>query len=176
MIKTMIVPTDGSDHAGKAVDLAADLAEKYGARLVILHVLLRNETAAGLRALCDRLNAPADLVARLDAEAEQMVTTMGSAYAEVPVMLPLSNELLETVAQLACDRARSAAQERGATDIAVRIVDGAPAEVILAAAKHENADMIVMGSRGLGRIEGLLLGAVSQRVSHLATCTCVTVK
>ena len=39
MIKTIVVPTDGSSHAKKAIDLAADIAEKYGARLVILHVL-----------------------------------------------------------------------------------------------------------------------------------------
>ena len=42
MIKTILVPTDGSGHAKKAVDLAAEIAEKYGARLVILHVLLRH--------------------------------------------------------------------------------------------------------------------------------------
>jgi nucleotide-binding universal stress UspA family protein len=172
----MIVPTDGSDHATKAVGLAADLAGKYEARLVIVHALLRGETPGGLRALCERLGAPADLVARLDDEAAQMVTTMASAYAEVPVILPLSKELLESVGQLVCDRARDTAQRHGATDVTVTVVDGAPADTILAAAKHENADMIVMGSRGLGRFEGLLLGAVSQRVNHLATCTCVTVK
>ncbi len=36
MILNVLVPTDGSDHAGKAVTLAADIAEKYGARLVFL--------------------------------------------------------------------------------------------------------------------------------------------
>ena len=176
MIKKMIVPTDGSEHAGKALELAADLAEKYKARLVILHALMHNETSAGLRGLCERLGASADLIARLDAESERMVTTMGSAYAEVPVILPLPKDLLETIGQLVCDRARATAQQHGVTDISVDIVDGAPAEAILAAAKHEKADMIVMGSRGLGRLEGLLLGAVSQRVNHLAACTCVTVK
>ena len=41
MIKTILVPTDGSDHANKATTLAADIAEKYGARLVLLHVMSR---------------------------------------------------------------------------------------------------------------------------------------
>ena len=41
---------------------------------------------------------------------------------------------------------------------------------------HEGADMIVMGSRGLGRVADIFLGSVSQKVSHLSKCTCVTVK
>jgi nucleotide-binding universal stress UspA family protein len=176
MLKTIIVSTDGSTHADKAAGLAGDLAGKYGARLVILHALMHHETPGDLRNMCERLGAPAELLARLDAEAEAMVTTMASAYAEVPVMLPLSRELLESIGQFVCDKAAKTAREHGATDVTVSLVSGAPAEAILGAAKHEKADMIVMGSRGLGRFQGLLLGAVSQRVSHLAECTCVTVK
>ena len=176
LIKTIIVPTDGSDHADKAVALAADLADKYAARLVVVHALLRGEAPHELAALCARLDAPQDLRDRIDAEAQTMVTTMGSAYAEVPVVLPFSGELLDAVGQFICDRAGKIAREHGASDVAVTVTDGSPADIILAAAKHESADMIVMGSRGLGRLEGLLLGAVSQRVNHLAECTCVTVK
>ena len=39
MIKTILVPTDDSDHADKAVGFAADLAEKYGAKVHLIHVL-----------------------------------------------------------------------------------------------------------------------------------------
>ena len=56
------------------------------------------------------------------------------------------------------------------------VVDGSPAERILMAEDHEGADMIVMGSRGLGRVADIFLGSVSQKVSHLSKCTCVTVK
>ena len=42
MIKTILVATDGSDHAKKALSLASDLGAKYGARLVLVHVLLTN--------------------------------------------------------------------------------------------------------------------------------------
>jgi nucleotide-binding universal stress UspA family protein len=35
MLETIAVGTDGSDTASKAVDFAMDLAEKYGARLVV---------------------------------------------------------------------------------------------------------------------------------------------
>jgi nucleotide-binding universal stress UspA family protein len=36
MIDTVAVATDGSETAGRAVDVAADMAERYGAKLVIL--------------------------------------------------------------------------------------------------------------------------------------------
>jgi nucleotide-binding universal stress UspA family protein len=38
---TIVVATDGSDHARKAVELASDIAEKYDAKLVLLNVLIR---------------------------------------------------------------------------------------------------------------------------------------
>ncbi len=50
------------------------------------------------------------------------------------------------------------------------------AEAILAAAKTHRADLVVMGSRGLGTLKGLLLGSVSQKVSHLASCPVLLVR
>ena len=39
MVKKILAPTDGSDHAGKAIAYAVDLASKYGATLCLLHVV-----------------------------------------------------------------------------------------------------------------------------------------
>ena len=58
----------------------------------------------------------------------------------------------------------------------MEVVGGRPADTIVAAAERDKADMIVMGSRGFSDLKGLLLGSVSHKVSHLAPCTCVTVK
>lgn len=43
---------------------------------------------------------------------------------------------------------------------------GDPAGEIIKAAKELKADLIIMGSRGLGQIGGLILGSVSERVLH----------
>jgi nucleotide-binding universal stress UspA family protein len=48
-------------------------------------------------------------------------------------------------------------------------VEGPAAEAILRVAAVEHCDLIVMGSRGLGMVQGLLLGSVSYRVLHHAT-------
>lgn len=50
-----------------------------------------------------------------------------------------------------------------------------PAEDILSTAKLNDADLIVMGRRGLGSVASVLLGSVSQKVSRGADCSCLTV-
>jgi nucleotide-binding universal stress UspA family protein len=52
--------------------------------------------------------------------------------------------------------------------VTVKAVSGLPAEQLLAAA--EDADMLVIGSRGSGGFSRLLLGSVSSQVTHHATC------
>jgi len=46
----------------------------------------------------------------------------------------------------------------------------------LETAQSKSVDMIVMGSRGRGDLEGLLLGSVSHKLTHAAHCTCVVVR
>ncbi|HXP32802.1 MAG TPA: universal stress protein [Acidimicrobiales bacterium] len=50
----------------------------------------------------------------------------------------------------------------------------APAPALIAAAK--GADLLVVGSRGLGGFQGLLIGSVSQYCSRHATCSVVVVR
>jgi len=83
-------------------------------------------------------------------------------------------EIFEEAAQ------RTVADVLGAVDttalpqgIESHVVAGAPAQALLDAARE--ADMIVVGSRGLGGFTGLLLGSVSQQVAHHATCPVVII-
>jgi len=55
----------------------------------------------------------------------------------------------------------------------VMAVTGLPAEELLAAA--EDADMIVVGSRGSGGFRRLLLGSVSTQITHHAPCPVVVI-
>ena len=49
MIKKVLLATDGSQHADKAVALGSDLAARYGAEVVLVHVLLRHELPDDMR-------------------------------------------------------------------------------------------------------------------------------
>ena len=53
---------------------------------------------------------------------------------------------------------------------------GSPAVVILDFATSNNTDLIVMGSRGLGIVKGVLLGSVSQYIVEQARCPVLVVK
>jgi nucleotide-binding universal stress UspA family protein len=72
--------------------------------------------------------------------------------------------------------AQDEVRKKGGQDIEATVMEGDPAERIIAYAKDHDVDMIVMGSRGLGSFKGLLLGSVSNKVSHRADRTCVIVR
>ena len=53
---------------------------------------------------------------------------------------------------------------------------GVPAVMIDQVARQENVDHIIMGSRGLGSVRGLLVGSVATKVLHLVNVPVTIVK
>jgi nucleotide-binding universal stress UspA family protein len=81
------------------------------------------------------------------------------------------------------EKARAAAQELVAEaakgtgapgSVIVRAVSGMPARELIAAS--EDADLVVVGSRGGGGFAGLLMGSVSAQVAHHASCPVVVIR
>ena len=66
----------------------------------------------------------------------------------------------------------------GQTSIEVdeELLEGPAAEAILSAATTRNADLIVMGSRGMGSLKGIVFGSVSTKISHYAPCPVMVVR
>lgn len=172
MIKTILVPVDGSPHSVKAVELASDLASKYGAEIILLHVLLRGHMPDGLKKALDvevgkrkvvadnLVNMPQEIMARVDRKKDTQFTLEELDY--------IGKYVLSSVAAICRDK--------GVGKVRKRVEEGSPASLILDVANSSGADMIVMGSRGLSDLKGMLVGSVSHKVSHLAKCTCVTVR
>jgi nucleotide-binding universal stress UspA family protein len=177
MFKKILVSTNGSEHAIKAVIVASDLAAKYQADLTLFHVLLREVSPGDVHNLAERNNVPADVIAKIQ-DVEESGTAIASAampMAYVP-QSAIPDELLRQVGELILAQAERVAKGEGATSITKTIGDGSPATTILERAKLDEFDLIVLGSRGLSDFKGLLIGSVSHKVSHLAECTCVSVK
>lgn len=61
-------------------------------------------------------------------------------------------------------------------EIHTELLEGDAAESIIAVAKARNSSVIVMGSRGLGRLAGLVLGSTSQKVVSHAPCPVLIVR
>jgi nucleotide-binding universal stress UspA family protein len=61
------------------------------------------------------------------------------------------------------------------TPINKRLEDGAPGEVILSVAEEIQPDLIIVGARGLGQVQEIVLGSVSQRVLTHAHCPVLVV-
>ena len=62
-------------------------------------------------------------------------------------------------------------EESHKLNITTRVLPGSPKRVILEQAETFGADLIVVGSRGLGDWDRLLLGSVSQAVATHAKCS-----
>lgn len=178
MIRTILVATDASNHVKKAVSLASDMAYMYSARLVIVHALLRDATSATLRKLATRkalTKAQRHLIDTYEVEAHMTVAQAGGMDVGLASM-PAPVEILEPIGRQILDRAAKTAYDAGVKKVSTTILGGDPADSILAAAKREKADLIVLGTRGYGELKGLLLGSVSHKVTARAHCPVLTVK
>jgi nucleotide-binding universal stress UspA family protein len=146
MMKKFLVPVDGSEHSQKALEFACELAEKFAATLLIIHVP--------------------------QGQLEDRVMVMGGAS----IMVHADRNALEQAGRAVLEAAQRAAENAGVTAVSTELVAGEPAEEILKSAADSAADLIVIGSRGLGSFGSLLLGSVSTKVNHAAPCTCITVR
>jgi len=175
MTKHILVATDGSDTAMRAVDLAAEIAAKFEAPLTVAHAI--------------HFGRPPEELARM-AEVEHLVDR---AKARAPVDFPNvpdtmlglfsdtrpegdSMRLVTMIGEEIMERAADRARELGAKTVDTRSAVDDPAEGILSIAENVGADMIVIGHRGLGRLKRVVLGSVAQKVLSHAECSVMAVR
>ncbi|MBI4498885.1 MAG: universal stress protein [Chloroflexi bacterium] len=120
----------------------------------------------------------ADLCRRLREDSEVLalhVKDAGGIFGAVPIEpgaeafvdVEQIREGLEQTATIALDAARRVLE--GSCAVRTLTVWGRPVDVICGVAESEAIDLIVIGSRGMGRIAGLLMGSVSDQIVHRAT-------
>lgn len=129
MFNIVALAVDGSDHAHRAVPVAAELARLAKGKVVVLHVR-EHDRARG--------------------QAWELET----------------EEEANAVVKRAVDEVEKAGGS--ASGYVIRTVHGKAAQAIVESALEHKADTIVMGSRGLSDIAGMVLGSVAHKVIHLS--------
>lgn len=90
----------------------------------------------------------------------------------------LLSELLEAYKkenQEILSKCSDIAHQKGIT-IKTILLQGNPAPVILDYIKKENFDLVIMGSRGMGKFKELILGSVSSKIMHHSPCAVMIIR
>lgn len=108
--------------------------------------------------------------------------TLRIVVAYEPIPLYLGEPNLQEAITARLDESRKILQRAEETvgeipgNIHTEMIEGGAAEAILEVAKTHGSDVIVMGSRGLGKLAGLVLGSTSQKVVSHAPCPVLIVR
>ncbi len=144
-MKRILVATDGSEGAGRAIDFAAALAKDVKADLLIANVI----GGYGL---------PGEVFRRF--------SQAQSVWLE---------ELLTDHSAEVLAGARARALGLGAATVEIESRSGDVARTLADIAKEKGADVIVVGKRGAGGVEALLLGSAAHKLVSLAPCPVIVV-
>lgn len=101
------------------------------------------------------------------------VVTLPHSALDIPTVRAYYDGLRGAAAAVA-EQARADLTRRWAAS--ARVVEGEPREEISRLAEEWNADLVVVGARGLGAVKGWLLGSVSTAAVHHAPCPVLVVK
>lgn len=144
--KSIVIGTDGSETARRAVANAVALAESLSAKLLVVSVY---EAVSDVRLRQERRDLPED---------QEWVF----------------NRRDDVLAML--EETASEARSAGVPDVETFARQGDPADAILDVAEEQRADLIMVGNRGMTGKRRFLLGSVPNKISHSAPCSVLIVK
>lgn len=154
MFQKILVAVDGSEYSKRAVNYAVELAKKFQGSITLIHVY---SVAVPVVTSMDTMSGPS-------------------------ITPPVSSEMAAKITEQAenrgkriLDEAEELVKSRGVSVEKV-LVEGDAVREITALAQEKKADLIVAGHRGLSRLKEMLLGSVSEGLSHKATCPVLIVK
>ncbi|MFZ3171455.1 MAG: universal stress protein [Carboxydocellales bacterium] len=146
-MEKILLPTDGSEHSLKAARYARKLLERSPlSSLTILHVSDIPKEVLAHGYMLEVTIDPQVIKDLTETQKEQAINVTKKEFMNGNFRIDILNQL------------------------------GNPVQIICDLVEKEGYDLIIMGSRGLGELKGILLGSVSDRVSHLAKCPVLIVK
>ena len=138
MFERILVAVDGSEGSKKALRLAAKLQQTCDSELMILTVFRHHSL---------------------------LEASMSMVRPDDPENL---DDAMRGYAKEVAEEAQKIAAEVGAAKVRAFVKGGQPARMIVKFGEDHTADLIIVGSRGQGDVQGFLLGSVSHKVTSLA--------
>lgn len=147
LIRTILLPTDGSECSAKAMAYALSFAKQYGSRVVTLHVIDQ----------------------RWEEQTRVVFAEVGQDLAQ-----KIRNGYEEEARRI-LQEVTDAASKVG-VPVESKVLTGIPSEDITRVAQELPADLIIMGTHGRAGVSHLLLGSVAEKVVRRAPCPVLTVR
>lgn len=140
-MKTILAAVDFSDATRGVIDMSLSLANAYGARLHLLHVV----------------------------EPEPSYTAYGFTPDEFPALHAYQEKAKLRAVEKMTSLAASSQHNSPGLDLHTHVEEGSPLHVILEQVKTIDADLVILGSHGHGVIASLLLGSVAEGMVRKAS-------
>jgi len=144
-LKKIVFCTDFSENANQAFDVAFDLTHKYGAQLLLVHVV-------------PPLVFPSPVM-------EEFISEQAN-YQFIDQVIQRSLEQIE---------ANYVPRMNGYTNYKIQVLSGHPASEILHFIEQEKVDLVVMGTHGFTGLAHFFLGSTAEKVVRRAGCSVLTV-
>ena len=152
MINRILLATDASEASNRALEMAAQFAVLHNAEMLIIHVIRDMQIPFEI-----------DEIPELE-------------FHQIESFNDAREEIMRKIAESILRIAKEKAEKAGAKNVKTAIGTGDPATSILGFARRSKTDMIAMGTRGLSKLKGSILGSVSRKVADNAETSCLIVR
>ena len=147
-MKTILVPTDFSNTANAAVEVATGIAKKTGATLILLHVIEDIDEGS--------FNVEGEAIASAPAE---------SRLFTFKLIEKAKKQLAKAVEQTS----------RSGVNVTSKLRIGNPYHSMHEAIVEQKVDLVVMGTKGTSGYEEVIIGSNTEKVVRRSNCPVLTV-
>lgn len=160
--QTIVIALDGSEQSEHAVNWYIERVHRPGNKLVFVHCIELPEMKLNEQATSATGGPGPRPMSNL------ATAGTGSLHMSPGVLAGMWKEE-ENKVKLLEDKMKTLLKEKGLSGV-LRTATGKPGEVICKIAEEETAVMIVVGTRGMGKVRRTILGSVSDYLVNHAHC------
>jgi nucleotide-binding universal stress UspA family protein len=155
LFQKILVPLDGSEHSLKALEIAAQLAEKFSGKITLIHVY------------------------SVSMQPVMMPEPSTSGSLGMPILTNAEISRMIEATQKFGNRILDDGEQKVKTEkvqMKKLLIEGHAVQEIVRLANEDRYDLIVIGARGISHVREILLGSVTDGVIHHVRCPVLVIK